>query len=421
MMAFRDKLGWGLAMAVSLALIASLAGVVWGGPLDPTAPPGSTGKNVITSLPFTISQPGSYVLNGNLTGVSGQDGITVSANNVTIDLQGFQLNSGPSNGYAITGIPTNPTNVTVRNGTITGWPGQAIRLSDRAAVDNVSISGNGNSLGGISVGANSTVSNCRVQGYTIATGVAVGSRSTVHDCTSSNNNVGYQLTDNTVATNITAFSNAGTEIQGGVGVTLENCTADGNATGGNGIDVGNDSVIRGCTARNNGGVEILGGQRAAVEGCVADGNSTAGNGIEVGNDSIVRGCTATNNGGTEIYAGDEAHIESCVADGFNGTANGASDGIRVGSRSTVHGCNVSRNGGDGIVAVGSHNRLENNEVMETTGRGIYLPSNVAGNILIGNRSQNATGGNCVEANPAGNAFKKVTSFSTETHPWINLC
>src|SRR2546430_3180703 len=86
-----NKIAWGLVAALSLLVIAALAGVVRGGPLDPTGPPGSTGKTVITSLPFTISQEGSYVLNGNLTGVANQNGVTVAASNVTIDLQGFEL------------------------------------------------------------------------------------------------------------------------------------------------------------------------------------------------------------------------------------------------------------------------------------------------------------------------------------------
>ena len=59
----RNKAAWAFVAALSLMLIGALAGVVRGSPLDPTGPPGSTGKNVITSLPFTISQPGSYVLN----------------------------------------------------------------------------------------------------------------------------------------------------------------------------------------------------------------------------------------------------------------------------------------------------------------------------------------------------------------------
>src|SRR5207247_5018841 len=117
----RNKLGWGLSGALALLLLAALAGVVHGGPLDPTAPPGSTGKNVITSLPFTISQPGSYVLNGNLTGVSGQNGINVTANNVTIDLQGFELVGVPGSFNGIAHTSGSVSGLTVRNGTIRNW------------------------------------------------------------------------------------------------------------------------------------------------------------------------------------------------------------------------------------------------------------------------------------------------------------
>jgi len=81
-------------MAASLLALAALAGTAQGGPIDPSAPPISTGKNVITSLPITISQPGSYILNSNLTCTAcsgGQHGISVNVSDVSIDLQGFQL------------------------------------------------------------------------------------------------------------------------------------------------------------------------------------------------------------------------------------------------------------------------------------------------------------------------------------------
>src|SRR5437667_9194781 len=90
MESIRNKLGWGLSAALALLLLAALAGVVHGGPLDPPGPVAPTGKTVITSLPFTISQPGSYILNGDLTGSSG-DGITIQTDWVTIDLNGFTL------------------------------------------------------------------------------------------------------------------------------------------------------------------------------------------------------------------------------------------------------------------------------------------------------------------------------------------
>jgi hypothetical protein len=76
----------------------------------------------ITSLPYTINSPGFYYLTGNLTysGPSSSDGITVSSDDVTIDLMGFLLtgpgSSGP-NGITVSG----QKNVEVRNGSLSGW------------------------------------------------------------------------------------------------------------------------------------------------------------------------------------------------------------------------------------------------------------------------------------------------------------
>src|SRR5580698_3192796 len=40
---------------------------------------------------FIISQPGSYYLTANLAGASGKNGIEITTNNVTLDLNGFSL------------------------------------------------------------------------------------------------------------------------------------------------------------------------------------------------------------------------------------------------------------------------------------------------------------------------------------------
>ena len=45
----------------------------------------------ISSVPYTITQPGFYFLTGNLTYNGAGNAITVSANNVTLDLMGFSL------------------------------------------------------------------------------------------------------------------------------------------------------------------------------------------------------------------------------------------------------------------------------------------------------------------------------------------
>jgi hypothetical protein len=74
----------------------------------------------IASLPYTITAPGDYFLNRNLT-YTGGNGITVDADNVTLDLMGFCL-TGPSNN-SNTGIFIKESrhNVEVRNGTLSGW------------------------------------------------------------------------------------------------------------------------------------------------------------------------------------------------------------------------------------------------------------------------------------------------------------
>src|SRR5215469_10506728 len=72
------------------------------GSLTPPGAPAPTMKSLdqieartpISSLPFTIGSSGSYYLAASLTGSGGNDGITVNADDVTVDLNGFALISG---------------------------------------------------------------------------------------------------------------------------------------------------------------------------------------------------------------------------------------------------------------------------------------------------------------------------------------
>jgi len=120
-----------LLLLVLLALLAVLgvfATSVRGGPLDPPGAPGSTDGvrapgTPISSLPFTITQPGSYYLTRNLSVASG-NGITIDADGVTLDLMGFTL-SGPGSNTGSYGITSDPVttrrNNTIRNGVLRGW------------------------------------------------------------------------------------------------------------------------------------------------------------------------------------------------------------------------------------------------------------------------------------------------------------
>lgn len=113
---------------------------------------GSVGTK-INSVPYTISTPGFYYLDRNLTSTG--NGIIVSSSNVTIDLMGFTI-TGPSGGGNY-GISTEGTqeinNVEIRNGTITKFlTGIYSTVSKNFRVINVRAIGNfmyGINLGGL--------------------------------------------------------------------------------------------------------------------------------------------------------------------------------------------------------------------------------------------------------------------------------
>ena len=86
----------------------------------------SYADTVITSVPYTISVAGRYTLNSNLLSTSTTvPAITISAPNVTLDLNGFYV-AGPGNTAATNSTTDvvikvgNVANVTIRNGTVAG-------------------------------------------------------------------------------------------------------------------------------------------------------------------------------------------------------------------------------------------------------------------------------------------------------------
>jgi hypothetical protein len=117
-----------LALAFALVVIRHPSFVIAQGTLTPPGAPAPTMKTLdqveartpISSAPFTINASGSYYLTGNLAVTTGS-AITISADDVTLDLNGFTISStaSPASGAGVrlSGVRRS---VTVRNGGIRG-------------------------------------------------------------------------------------------------------------------------------------------------------------------------------------------------------------------------------------------------------------------------------------------------------------
>jgi hypothetical protein len=169
-------------------------------------------RTPISSLPFTIGSSGSYYLTKNLS-VSSGNGLTISADRVTVDLNGFTISSTAASATG-TGILLSGsyTNLTITNGFIAGTVtnsggGFAKGIFCNSAPTNLRVSGVsvwGCLSDGINVGFNSTiVQSCNVNtvgGYGIYA-------QTVSDSTALNTGFDGIQTDN--ATNCYGASSAG--------------------------------------------------------------------------------------------------------------------------------------------------------------------------------------------------------------------
>ena len=228
-----------LVLFALLGVIAMLAARTEGGPLDPTGPPSSTQRTSITSLPYTITQPGSYYLTADLVGVAGQNGITVGADDVTIDLNGFTLRGaiGSLDGIFAAGIRTN---LTVRNGVVKDWGEEGIGGSGSeirdALISDITVSGNSGTAIRIN---NGVVTNCNLVDNGAGLHILGGEHgSHVSHCSARQN----------AFFGFTLFG----------GSTIEQCTSADN--GSDGIRLSFAGTVRGCVVMNNGndGIDVTG-------------------------------------------------------------------------------------------------------------------------------------------------------------------
>jgi len=253
----------------ALALLITGA-VLYAGPLSPPAGPVTSTYKTLTEVEpriavnatntpgdgdslFKITQPGSYYLTGNITGVVGKHGIEIAASGVTLDLSGFDLVGVPAMG-AFDGVSTTVvglTNIAVVNGSVRAWGDEGVDLTivdvQNTRVANLFASANGDN--GILAGHGATVTNCSAFQNT-STGIGAGFGCVVTDCTAyDNTGSGISVSTGGKVTNCSAYSNTGNGISAGVGCTVTNCTAYQNSN--SGISVSAGCAVADCTARAN--------------------------------------------------------------------------------------------------------------------------------------------------------------------------
>ena len=340
---------------------------------------------------FIISAPGSYYLAGNITGVASKSGIQVSADDVTVDLNGFALIGVPSSGDGIN-VSGTRTNLAIRNGTVRGWAGDGIVTTgaDNGRYHDLRLSANGGR--GLACGPNSMVSNCAARGNS-ANGIQALGGSTISGCTAeANTGDGINALDGSSVSGCTALNNGTSGIVAGVGSLITACTAY--ANGQHGINVADSSNVNDCAVRSNGE-----------------------DGIVTGFDCIVSRCAVRRNDGNGIVASTGNTVNECTV-GFNGA-----DGIVVEADCLITRNNCRQNGrlgsGSGIrVTGGSQNCIEANNATGNADIGFLLQT--AGNILIRNTARaNFANYAVTSGNTVGPIFPGSDPITTD-NPWANL-
>ena len=279
--------------------------------MGPLAPPTPTTKMLdqvepttpilpISSVPCKISASGFYYLTEDLTATG--TGITVEADDVTIDLRGQQLigpGSGDNYGIYMNGC----SNVEIRNGTVRSFGSDGIYEA------------------------------------------------------SSHSGKGHRLI------NVQAMSNGGKGISlKGHGHSVKDCTAAKN--GSNGINADYGSTLTKNTVYENQDNGIRAQWGCTVTDNTVDDNQ--GNGIYTDSSSMITENAIGGNQRTGIYTESGCTVSSNTAHGNNRSNAGEHAGIRVFTDCLVKGNTVDYNKQNNIDVVGSGNSIEENLVTNST-------------------------------------------------------
>ena len=287
--------------------------------------------------PFTIAASGSYVLTGNLTPAGGSGAIIVTAPDVTLDLNGFQiLGAGGAAEGIFSDVPAQ--GLTVRNGSVIGF-GQGIRIETSAASKILQVTVRNNDGTGISTRGDCLIVESIISGNA-GDGVFLAANSSKVENSVIENNGRYGLLLDATANAVVVSNLIRSNDDGGI------------------VVLGGDMVIQENVISSNGSFGIsdfLGGpapvppmgfERVTIRGNTIRAN--LGPGVTLKMPALISDNIVSINTGSGVVCGAACTLRGNVIDSNNTSALAGSGGATVAAGSTVNDNSISFNTGFGL-------------------------------------------------------------------------
>ena len=323
------------------------------------------GRIPIDSLPYTISNSGSYYLTKNLTGTTG---IKISTSNVSIDLNGHSIKGLPGNISAgILEVGTQK-GIMISNGFIMDWTKEGINFSTSFNCSFINLIITGSGLDGLFSGRNSYVSQ------------------------------------------VTASSNTFDGIDVAESSVVDHCIAEANVS--DGIEVDHGSVINECSAKSNGGVGLKSTNVASITSCSSYSNTS--HGFSCGNGSILTNNSSANNVGSGFYI-----QASCQVFNNSSRANLKYGFELAGNDNTIQNNDAHSNSFSGYYTNFDRNNFENNTSSSNVQHGYQITGTSC--LIIKNKASTNSISNFNVG--VGNILATVidnTTINTNTNPNANI-
>ena len=377
---------------------------------DIIAAAGGEYRTEISSIPYTISEPGSYVVTQNLINtVANGDGIIIDANNVSLDLGGFTL-YGSSEIFSHPATNVDPQSLTtgrsgddgiyvlgsqggirIYNGHVANWSGDGINAldADHSVFERLTVVNNGGD--GLATDFNNVISH--VTAYFNGLDGIEGDDGTViiHSSAQQNGDNGIQTSEGAVVSQSAAFNNFSDGIDVGSGSTVTHSAASDNRV--YGIDLALGGTVQSSTAYDN-----------------------LCHGIDVASASIVRDNIVALNG--------DAATDSNCTDTDNDSFPGPGHGIRTFANAWLIGNKSHENDGDGIRISSTDCLVEENSVTDNDTGGIVVTS--SGSLIVRNKAAGNLNDYTIDSNSAYGPIVNVTSsgdisaITNSNHPQANF-